>query len=367
MAQIEEFYRARIIDAATLEAWRQIDAGRGDPAADTVADGNRTLLFREQHDIIDRYYARMLAYRWPLGGTFTYLLTLAGAPSVPRARSFPQRYPLRVGVRLPPIAVSARTPLADGNIALFADRWKLIDADTLPAYLAFIRDHPEKARALVATPLSQRVTGYRLLARAGQLAAGALTRWDVDLRATPPGPRSARPAQRSPQAAATVIDLASAPTRESAGFTAGTGSRVWANPGRVPFDVTITLPGGRAYHARAEMAVMLGSAPAGNPDRLTAQLPPASLDATTRLIGDYAARWGFPVGAVTDWRASAAQRAPGEGYYGTHVFTPPEIGPVHLEFQVSHHVPERVFVVTALFSWHAQAEAGALPAGLPGG
>ena len=66
---------------------------------------------------------------------------------------------------MPPVAVSARTPLADGNIAMFSDRWKLIDADTLPAYLAFIRDHPEKARALVSTPLSQRVTSYRLLAR----------------------------------------------------------------------------------------------------------------------------------------------------------------------------------------------------------
>ena len=172
VAQIEEFYRARIIDTATLEAWRQIDAGRRAAAADPVADGNRTLLFREQHDIIDRYYARMLAYRWPLGRTFTYLLTLAGSPSVPHVQSFPQRYPLRIDARLPPIAISTRTPLADGNIALFADRWKLIDADTLPAYQAFIRDHPSQARALVATPLSQRVTGYRLLARAGQLAAG---------------------------------------------------------------------------------------------------------------------------------------------------------------------------------------------------
>jgi hypothetical protein len=152
-----------------------------------------------------------------------------------------------------------------------------------------------------------------------------------------------------------VIDLTSAPTRESAGFAAGTGSRVWANPGRTPFDVTITLPAGRAYHARAEMAVMLGSIPAGDPDRLTVQLPPAGPDATARLIGDYAARWGFPADAVTHWSASAAQRAPDEGYYSTHVFTPPEIGPVHLEFQVSHHVPERAFVVTALFSWHAQA------------
>jgi hypothetical protein len=28
---------------------------------------------------------------------------------------------------------------------------------------------------------------------------------------------------------------------------------------------------------------------------------------------------------------------------------------VHLEFQVSHHVPERAFVAAALFSWHPQA------------
>ncbi|HEV3289708.1 MAG TPA: hypothetical protein VG123_12005 [Streptosporangiaceae bacterium] len=64
----------------------------------------------------------MFAYRWPVGRTFTYLLTLAGTPSVPHAQSFPQRYPLRIDARLPPIAISTRTPLADGNIALFADR-----------------------------------------------------------------------------------------------------------------------------------------------------------------------------------------------------------------------------------------------------
>jgi hypothetical protein len=233
VAQIEEFYRARIIDAATLEAWRQIDRGRRDAAAAAVADGNRTLLFREQHDIIDRFYVRMSGYRPPLGPAFTYLLTLAGMPSIPGARSYPERYPLRVDARLPRITVSARTPLADGNIAVFTDRWKLIDADTLPAYLAFLRAHPDQARAAVATPLAQRVTGYRLLARAGQLAAAALTHWDVDLRAAPPRPRTSGARAAKPlQAAATAIDLTSAPTRESAGFAADTGSRVWMNPGR---------------------------------------------------------------------------------------------------------------------------------------
>jgi hypothetical protein len=361
VAQIEEFYRARIIDAATVEAWRRIDAGcRGADTA-AVAAGNRMLLFREQHDIIDRFYVRMLGHRWPLGQAFTYLLTLAGAPSVPGARSYPERYPLRVDARLPRIAVSARTPLADGNIAVFADRWRLIDADTLPAYLTFLRDHPGQARAMVATPLSQRVTAYRLLARAGQLAAAAVTRWDVDLRAAPPRPRTpgAGPAKPS-RAAATAIDLTSAPTRESAGFAAGTGSRVWMNPGRAPFDVTITLPGGRAYRARAEMAVMLSSARDGDPDRLTVQLPPAGLDTAAQLIGEYAAQWGFPAAAAAAWRTSASRRASGDRHYSTHVFTPEDIGFVHLEFQVSHHVRERDFVITALFSWPSHAGPGPL-------
>jgi hypothetical protein len=97
---------------------------------------------------------------------------------------------------------------------------------------------------------------------------------------------------------------------------------------------------------------MLSSVPTGDPGRLTVQLPPASLDATTWLLGDYAARWGFPADAVTSWRTSAARA--GRWLLRHTRLHAHEIGPVHLEFQVSHHVPERAFVVAALFSWHAQ-------------
>ena len=71
----------------------------GDQAA--VADGNRALLFREQHDIIDRFYLEMLGHGGLEGSAFTYLLTLAGAPSVPGAHSYPERYPLTIAARLP--------------------------------------------------------------------------------------------------------------------------------------------------------------------------------------------------------------------------------------------------------------------------
>ena len=100
---------------------------------------------------------------------------------------------------------------------------------------------------------------------------------------------------------------------------------------------------------------MLGSAPARDPDRLTVQLPPASLDATARLIGDYAAQWGLPATAVDALaRQRIAARAGRRPLQHTRLHAE-DIGSVHLEFQVSHHMPERAFVVTALFSWHSHA------------
>ena len=363
LPQLEEFYRARIIDLATLAAWRQIDRGRRDSDSAAMAHGNRTLLFREQHDIIDRFYIQMLGHGGPEGPAFTYLLTLAGAPSVPGAHSYPQRYPLTFAARLPRGAISARTPLADGNIAVFANRWKLIDDDTLPRYLAFVRDQPEQAHALVATPIQTRMARYRLLARVPGLTAAALTGWHVDITAARgPLSRAAAAPVRTAAAVGAMIDLTRPPTRESAGFGAGADSRIWMNSGREPVDVSVNLPGGRVYHARAAMAVMLSQADTGEPERLAVQLPAADLDAAGQLIADYAAAWGFPPAEVAIWRAGAAPSAPADPdndtglfSYSTHVFTAADAGFVHLEFQVSHHLRERAFVVSALFTWDTPA------------
>jgi len=358
MPQVEEFYSARIIDLATLAAWQRIDTGRrgGDHAA--VADGNRTLLFREQYDIIDRFYVQMLGHGGLEGSAFTYLLTLAGTPSVPGAHSYPERYPLTFAARLPRGEISVRTPLADGNIAVFANRWQLIDDDTLPRYVALVRDDPEQARALVATPIRVRMARYRLLARAPALTAAALTRWHLDITAAPSPLFRAAAAPVRAAAGGTMIDLTRPPTRESAGFAVGASSRIWMNPGRRPVEVAVNLPGGRVYHAGAVMAAMLSPASTRDPDRLTVQLPAAGLDGTGRLLAQYAAAWGFPSDEVATWRASAAPSASagpeddtGPFTYGTRVFTGADAGFVHVEFQVSHHLRERDFVITALFTW----------------
>ena len=258
---------------------------------------------------------------------------------------------------MPRLVISARTPLADGNIAVFEDRWRLIETDTLPAYLALIRDQPEKARNIVSEPAWRRARAYRLLRRTGQLMAGAVTHWGVGLHPpSRPSMPASKPDQTSPQNPAVEIDLARPLSRESADSVTATGSRVCMNRNRAPFYLTVTLPGEREYHAQADMAIMLSSTRAGDPDRLTVRLSPAGLEAATRLIGDYATQWGFSANEVEAWHASAVRRASGDRRYGTHVFRAADIGTMRLEFQVSHHVRERDFVVTALFSWNSQAE-----------
>lgn len=353
LPSIEELYRLRIIDVATFNAWRDIDRGTTSGDATLIDRGNRTLLLREQFDIIDRFYLQMLRHDRPEGVLFTYLLTLIGAPSIPGARSFPEQFPLALAARVPRAVISLSTPLANGNIALFANRWRLVEDDTLPKYLAFIRDHPGEAQLLAGTPVSERAIGQSLFNRGGRLIAGALTRWDVDVSSGRGEEVTAVQPLKEARTGDRTIDLTTPPTRDSGGFDADRDTRVWMNPNREPFDLRVLLPDGRIYQTRAAEAVMLSSTPTSDPDRLMVQPPAAGLDpdATQRLIAEYAAEWGFPATAAADWRAGVDRRARSDRSYSTHVFTPDEVGYVHLEFQVSHHVAEGTFVVSALFTW----------------
>jgi hypothetical protein len=337
---IAELHASHIVDSATLEAWRQIAAGR-------VEAGNRTLLLREQRDIIDRFYVRMLARRQPAGSVFTYLMTLTGAPSVPGGKGYPERYPLTLGLG----RLRLRTPLANGNIAIFANRWQLIEDDTLPAYRVFVRDHPAEARELMGTSVARRALPFRVLARAGLILRAAVTRWGI-VEERPVKPLSAA------RTGATTIDLTRAPVQHPADYVGGHKhpadyvgghkhpadyvgghKRVWMNPGRRPFDLRVLLPDGREFHARPEFAVVLG-------DRLTVQLGEADLAGTAAALEAYAAEWGVSRAEIADWRRGAEQRPASDREHSTHVF-PASAG---VEFEVSHHVREHTFTLAAHFS-----------------
>lgn len=365
LTAIEQLRAASIIDDATCEAWRRIDVGRRNNDPRSMDEGNRMLLFREQYDIIDRFYLQML--RHPLDGrAFTYLITLAGAPSVPGAKSFAEIFPLTLDLRLPwpeKPTLFVGTPLASGNIAIFANRWGLIEEDTFPAYLRFIDGNEQKARALVSVPIASRVARFRLSARACYLLASAFTRWTVHLvRGRTPAEGRRLPRQIPSIAAKTLgatIDLTHKPDRVSAGLESHSDNRIWGSGDREPFEVTVALAGGRVYRTPATLAVLFASRIGGDPDRLTVRLPSTSLHQTDELLRRYATEWNFPADAVESWRARAESRALREGEYqdrtySTHVFTAKALDFVALQFQVAHHILENEFTVSALFGWDAE-------------
>jgi hypothetical protein len=193
MDAIRELEAAGLIDSRTAGAWQQIDTGRrtGDNAM--VSAGNTQLLRREQHDIIQDDYQKM--YDRPLTGrAFTYLMTAVGEPSIPGAHSFSEYRPLWVSMETPgperipftpfdnPLQgeIKVKTPLPDGNIALYEDRWAYISDDTLPAYQKLLAEDPELARRIVASDVEGRIEDYRIYHRVDDLIWQYTTDWRVD-------------------------------------------------------------------------------------------------------------------------------------------------------------------------------------------
>lgn len=357
IAELERFYDAGIVDDATLQGWRQVDRGRAQGDLTLLASGNRLLLLREQRDIIDRFYLRMLSRRRPEGAIFTYLLTLAGAPSVPQARSYPERYPLTIVVSLPIARVSLGTPLADGDIAIFANRWTLIDRDTLPAYIAFIGERTQQARELVSSSVGKRMQQYRIIRRLGRLLAVAFTHWRLEAAWARPTWRVLRTRPTKPVAYAAVqtllVDLSrQTPTRASLELD-DRDSRVWMNKDRTPFSLTVTLPSGRSWQASAEMALVLADPDGGEPNRLAAQLGSVDAKQAEEVLVRYADEWGLSRREIADWLAEESHVLPSDREYGTRVFRARPDGSVQLELEVAHHVRDGRFALTALFSWHA--------------
>ncbi|UVJ41696.1 WXG100 family type VII secretion target [Arthrobacter sp. CJ23] len=169
---IEEINRLRdsgAIDVRTAESWAQIDSG--DPAQ--VKEGNTALLYREQNEIIADDYDAMRGH--PGGEAVTYLVTLAGEPSIPGAKSYPEVFPYTFSVESPgpenvpftnwdnptQFRTDFTTGFPDGNISNAEQRWALIKQDTLPAYQNLLATDPARAREIIGSDFNYRVEQYR--------------------------------------------------------------------------------------------------------------------------------------------------------------------------------------------------------------
>ena len=252
-------------------------------------------------------------------GVVHLLLTLAGSPSVPRP------------------GPSAAVPL--GSTRGAADRDQHADAAGRREHRpvrgpveAHRRRHAAGLPGFIGTsPAGTRPGGHPavaagdrlpLPARAGQLAAAALTRWDVDLRAAPPGRECPRPPARS-SGGRDRDDLASAPARERPAWRRP-GGRVWVNPGRAPSTSRSCCPAAAPITpARRWRSCRLR--PRRGPRPLTVQLPPPAWTpppAHRRLRRTV----GLPRRRGHRWRTSAGQRAPGMATTARTLHAP-EIGP----------------------------------------
>ncbi len=199
-----------MIDQQAYDAWADIDEGARTGDTALVQQGNESLLRREQSQIIRDQYDAM--YQRPVTGpAVTYLATLVGQPSVPGAKGYADVFPLQVSadvgvgpddisvhtpdhipfthVGLPSIGfsgdnpvrgtVTLTTPLPDGNIAHFDDRWALIEKDTLPAYENLSRD---EVLHVLQTPVGERSDDYLVSNRIDDIAWDLATDWQVGIR-----------------------------------------------------------------------------------------------------------------------------------------------------------------------------------------
>lgn len=175
---------AGLMDEATRTAWH--DIASGDP--DQVERGNDQLLHREQWDIIADDYDTMRNH--PVTGeAVTWLITAAGAPSIPGAQGYADVYPAVVDLghtpdHAGPLPIPSTdlgevvTPFPDGNIADSEDRWNLIQQDTLPAYKDLLQHHPDQLRDLIGSDFDGRVDDARMIHHVDDIADHFLTDWE---------------------------------------------------------------------------------------------------------------------------------------------------------------------------------------------
>lgn len=160
LAGIEEFRNAGIIDDGILAAWRDVASGD----ADRVAQGNATLLRREQYDVVGWQFDAVRDYRKTdhIGEALTYAMTLAGSPSiagVPALRNF---IPFHYTGTLPDgRTVDVKTPIADWDWSYFDLRWKYVTTELLPRYKDMVDNHWPATVARMKVPYEQQFESHR--------------------------------------------------------------------------------------------------------------------------------------------------------------------------------------------------------------
>ena len=126
LATLKDARQATEIPQRVLDAWSMIDGGVRKKEIDDVWMGNALLLMYEQQEILQTkiYDAKEVKKLWP-----------AISPDVPTP--------------IPGHGVTFASYVPNGNIGVFADRWKWIFDSMLPAWRTLETDEPERTKKLI--------------------------------------------------------------------------------------------------------------------------------------------------------------------------------------------------------------------------
>ncbi|WP_024801640.1 hypothetical protein [Nocardia sp. BMG51109] len=187
LSALSEFREAGLFGDDIMAAWRDVasgDHGRivasGDH--DRIAEGNGTLLRREQQWAIGEQWDEVRAYKGPVGEGITYLSGAAGSPSVagvvPPREFRPVRIPFTGADGR---AMELTMPLPDWNWSELDPRWDYITTELLPKYKWQVDNNWPALEATMRMPYEQQLESHRPLLNIPQLLTSAVQ----ELKVTP--------------------------------------------------------------------------------------------------------------------------------------------------------------------------------------
>lgn len=171
IAGLEEMHRAGLFGDDIMEAWH--DVASGDP--DRIAHGNMTLLNREQGWVVSDMWDGVRAYKDGLGEAFTYLMTLAGSPSVAGVPALRDHNPVRLSGTLPDgRQATLHTPLPTWDWSVYEQRWDYVTTQLLPRYRHEVEHNWPVLEAKLRVPYEQQFESARATNRIPEILGSVL-------------------------------------------------------------------------------------------------------------------------------------------------------------------------------------------------
>ncbi len=177
---LEEFESAGLFGGDIMAAWRDVASGE----EDRIAEGNATLLRREQQWAVAAQWDQTRAYKGSIGEAITYLSGAAGSPSIAGVAP-PREFR---SVRIPFIANNGQPmrlvlPLPSWNWSVFDERWDYITTELLPKYRFQVENNWPAVEATMRTPYEIQLESHRPFMNIPQLLTSAAG----ELRVEPAG------------------------------------------------------------------------------------------------------------------------------------------------------------------------------------